>query len=134
MANEAVIVELLGDRGDVIQYTCADGTLIPKGTLLEMEDNRTVKAMSATDKPIAGIAAMEKVASDGSTTISVYTNGIFNMNCGTTNCTFGTEVTAEGAGNSVKDADTADMETGDVLGYAMESATSGQSVQIKVKK
>ena len=31
MADEAVVVELLGDRGDVVQYIVADGTAIAKG-------------------------------------------------------------------------------------------------------
>lgn len=77
MAHEATIIELLGNRGNPIRFNCADGTTIPKGTLLKITDPRTVVAHSALNDPFAGIAAMEKVANDGSTSISVYTCGIF---------------------------------------------------------
>lgn len=79
MANEAVIIELLGNGGDPIRFTCADGTTIAKGTVLELTDPRTVVACSGANTAIAGIAAAEKVANDGATTIAVYTNGIFDM-------------------------------------------------------
>jgi len=135
MADEAIIVELLGNRGDPIQYTCLDANAIPKGTVLELEDLRTVKVMSATDKPVAGIAAHEKVASDGSSTIGVYTNGIFKMVVGSTGCTVGSQVVSEsGTNNHIKDLDTLDSETGDVLGYALETGTNGETVLVRVMK
>ena len=134
MANEAIITDLLGNGGDPIEYTVSSTGTIPKGSLLELEDVRTVKVMSASDKPVAGIAAMEKSTDDETTTISVYTNCIAKMYAGTTGVTVGQQVVAEGAGNTVKNYDTLDSETGDVLGYALETATNGETVLIKVKK
>jgi len=134
MANELVIVELLGDRGDVIQYTCVDGTAIAKGTVLELEDLRTVKKVSAGDKPLAGVAAEEKVASDGRTSIGVYTNGIFKAVCEAGGATVGHMQVANDATNMLSDYDTLDNETGDVIGYALETATSGQTYLVRVKK
>lgn len=134
MANELVIVELLGDGGDPIEYTCLDNTGIAKGTVLELEDLRTVKKVSAANKPLAGVAAHEKVADDGSTTISVYTNGIFRAVCESEGATVGHMQVANDNTNMLADFDTLDNETGDVLGYALETATSAQTYLVRVKK
>jgi len=83
MANAnavAVIIELLGKpEGCPVRYACADGTGIPKGTLLKITDARLAIKTSADNDPFAGVAAFEKVASDGSTSITAYTHGIFDM-------------------------------------------------------
>ena len=82
----ATIIELLGQpKGCPIKYTCADGINISKGELLRLIDPRTVtagKLLSVTtvsQAPFAGIAAMDKLASDGSTAISVWTKGVFDI-------------------------------------------------------
>ena len=80
MANEAVIIELLGNGGDPVRYTVADGTGIAKGTLMQLSsDPRTITASSGDGEIFVGIAAAEKVANDGSTELAVYTNGIFDI-------------------------------------------------------
>ena len=79
MANEAVIIELLGNGGDPVRFTVANATTIEKGTLLKITDPRTAIATSADNDPFAGIAAAEKVASDGATSLAAYTHGIFDL-------------------------------------------------------
>lgn len=79
MANEAVIIELLGDRGDVVRFTCADATAIAKGTLCVITDPRTVAPSAADNGAFVGIACEEKVALDGQTSIGLYTHGIFDI-------------------------------------------------------
>lgn len=79
MAAEAVIIELLGNEGDPITVTVADGATIEKGTLLKISDPRTAAASSAASDTFIGIAAAEKVISDGSTTLAAYTHGIFDL-------------------------------------------------------
>ena len=87
MADEAVIIELLGNpKGEPLRFTCADAIGIEKGTLLRMVDPRTVtaaKLLSVStawgNRPFAGIANSEKVASDGQVTIGVWTKGIFDI-------------------------------------------------------
>lgn len=134
MANEVTIVELLGNGGDPIEYTCLDNTAIAKGTVMELEDARTVKKVSAGDKPLAGIAAHEKVADDGSTTISVYTNCIIRATAELTGATVGHQQVANDNTNMLGDFDTLDNETGDVIGYALETAASGATYLVRVKK
>lgn len=134
MANEAVIIELLGKAGDPINYTVADGNAIPKGTVLELEDERTAKVASGAGCVIAGIAASEKVASDGSTTLAVYTNGIFDLKCaagGT--ATLGSFVRAAAAtDNTITAATTLDNETGKAIGKSLATGVNNEVVAIRV--
>ena len=134
MTNEVIVVELLGNAGDPIEYTCAEAVTIPKGSVMELEDLRTVKQVSATDKPLAGIAAMEKVGGDGSTKISVLTNCIVKAVCEAGGATVGFSQTANDGTNTLADLDTLDGETGDVIGYALETATSGETYLVRIKK
>lgn len=134
MANEVVVADLLGNGGDPIQYTCADNTTILKGTVLELEDVRTVKKISADNKPIAGIAAHEKTADDGTTTISVLTNCIIKATAEATGATVGFDQVAHDATNMLGNGDAADADEGLVIGYALETATSGETYLVRVKK
>ena len=134
MANEAIIVELLGNKGDPVRYTCAEGTTIPKGTVLELTTPRTVKLASAVDTPLVGIAAQEKVGGDGATSISVYTNGIFQLKCATTQCEIGDQVSLAAADNTIALSSTLDLEKGWSLGYAMETIALGATGMVRINK
>jgi len=129
MANEpAVIIELLGNAGDPIRYTCA--TAIPKGTIVKLTSPRTVAASSADDEPIAGIAAME---SDGTeTSISVYTNGIFDLY--TADGVAVGAILAIDALNDVDEADANDLLQGSVVGQALETGGAGSTNAVRVLK
>ena len=127
MTNEAIIVELLGDQGDVVSYNVADGTAIAKGAILQLTDNRTAAA-SAADKPVAGIAASEKVASDGQLYLGCYTNGIFTLMDSGAGGAVGLSVVLGGA-NMVKSAATS--EDGRIFGKRF--ATAGASVAEEVR-
>lgn len=136
MTNEAVIVELLGNKGDPVRYTCADGTTILKGTLLELTTPRTVVANSDADRPFVGIAAMEKVADDGTTSISVYTHGIFQIMvlAGGTQAEIGDGVSLTNTENQVSLSDTLDNEKGYEVGYAIETIAVGEFGMVKIHK
>ena len=128
MADEAVIVELLGDEGDVIQFNVADGTGIAKGAILQLTDNRTAAA-SAADKVVAGIAATEKVASDGQITLGCYTNGIFDLKDSGAGGAFGLNVVLGGI-NTVKSAATS--EDGRIFGKRFATAGAGGTEEVRV--
>ena len=132
MADEAVIIELF-NGGRPIRYTVADDTTIEKGTLMEMTDPRTMKKISAVDKPIAGIAAAEKVANDGSTTLAVYTDGIFDLTLGGSATTvLGNDVVSNGSVNTVDTFDTLDGEKGYVIGKSLETGGNSEVVAVRV--
>ena len=134
MADEAIIVELLGNKGDPVRYTCDDTIRIEKGAVMELTSPRTVITNSAAGKPLVGIAASEKVADDGQTSIAVYTNGIFQLKCATTQCEIGQFVISAAAGNTVKVAATLDQETGWEIGTAMETIAIGNTGMVRVLK
>jgi predicted RecA/RadA family phage recombinase len=134
MANEAVIIELLGNMGDPIRYTVDNATAVVKGTIMKITDPRTAAATTAADEPIAGIAVSEKVANDGSTTLAVYTNGIFDLkdaNAG--GCTVGARVAIAGA-NTIDDADANDLLQNSTIGYSLETAAGAVVVAVRVLK
>ena len=74
MANELTLV---WRKSNPIPFTVADGTGIEKGALCKLTDPMTA-ALSATNYDvIAGVAASEKIASDGKTKLGMFRDGIF---------------------------------------------------------
>lgn len=132
MANEAVILQLLGNGGDVVRYTCASGTAITKGTILKLTDPCTAAACSAANDKFAGICAADKSGSDWTTTVSAYTNGIFDLYCDGTAITAGEHVSISGA-NIIKKYATLDFEKGQEIGTALETAALGTAETIAVR-
>ena len=96
-----------------------------------MTDNRTAIATSAANDICCGIAAAEKVASDGSTTISVYTNGIFDLKATAVGFTVGVPVVV-GAANEVTDAAAGDAELGRLIGHALATAGAAATEEVRV--
>jgi hypothetical protein len=134
MANEAVKVELTNSTGFQRRFTVADSAGIAKGSLLKLTDPRTAAQSDGTGDPIAGIAAMEKVAYDGSTSISVYTDGIFEMLASGAIILGQPVKSAANVANSVMAAYASSAASGaQVIGYCMETAADGETVNIRVR-
>ena len=134
MANEAVIIELLGKvPGTPVRYTVGAATAIPKGTLLKITDPRTVEATSADNNPFAGIAAEEYDTVSGSTSMSVYTSGIFDLltTNAAANVAAGERVSIADA-NTISKVDATDLLFSDV-GVALETAPNNVATVIAVK-
>lgn len=127
MADEAILRTRFSDPVDM---TCADGTAIPKGTLLELKDPRTVEIAGAND-PVFGIAARDKIASDGRTTIPVFIDGIFDMTDSGAGVTVGTAVAAAGS-NEVKTAVATDVGA-KTVGIALETAGANEVFQVLLR-
>lgn len=108
-----------------IMMTCANATAIAKGQCLKLTNPFTVAATAAGDDIFGGIAAEEKIASDGKTMIAVYRRGIFKVEAGTTAVTAGLPVKIE-ANNEFTDALANNSDLGYVWGKALETATNGQ--------
>jgi hypothetical protein len=85
----------------------------------------TVSLSSGANELFGGIAAEEKIASDGKTKIAVYRHGIFKVEAGTSGVTVGKQVVLE-AKNELTDYTTLDGEKGEAFGYALETATNGE--------
>lgn len=118
MASETVLIV---ETEPPIMFTCAEATGIEKGAILKLTDPMTASLADGDDDVIAGIAAEEKIASDGKTKIAVYRRGIFKGLAGgaiTIGCALGTYATT-GATNELHALGAA----GDnMLGTALEAA------------
>lgn len=130
MVNEAVACNLGPLGGNCKRFTVADGTTILKGTILAMTDPRTAIATSSTGQVIAGIASMDKLASDGSTEISVYTEGDFDLNASGA-ITVGAPIYAL-AYNEVALAPLS-ASGAQIIGYALETATDNETIQCRIR-
>ncbi len=131
MANEAIIVELPRNIHPV-RRTCADGTTIEKGCLLALSDPNTVAASSGVDE-WGGIAAAEKVANDGATSIACHLHGVFDLTLapGAT-CTVGEQVCLSGA-NLIRAATEAEVQLGQFLGNAEEAGSSSEIIRCRLR-
>ena len=128
MANEAV---LMTDYSLPVNYTVADGNAITKGALLELQDLNTAIAVTGADVAIAGIAAVDKIASDGVTQLAVYKGGDFKMYL-SGSVTVGEPLSASASpANSVHRA-IAGLSGSKVLGYALETGATGETIKVRL--
>lgn len=111
-----------------IPMTCANATGIPKGTLLKLADLNTVAASNGDVDVIAGVAAEEKIASDGKVKIAVYRGGYFIATAGGT-CTVGKTLmsySSTGDANDLIDGSNAALYS-KCIGIALETAADGET-------
>lgn len=133
MANEAVKVELYDySTGKQRRFTVADGTAITKGAILKMTDPRTAALSDGVADVPAGIAAAAKEASDGATSISVWTDGIFDLKASGA-ITVGQKVVSS-IDNYVRAATDAQCQSSYalIIGTALETATAGEVINVRV--
>ena len=123
--------ESSGHGGVIQDYTVADGTGIEKGTLLKVSDPRTAAASDGEADPCAGVAAREKIASDGRTQLAVYKKGYFQANASGA-IIMGAPLISAGEVNQVKAATTADHSGAQIIGYSEETAADGEDVIIRL--
>jgi len=129
MANEAILRDRLEDA---IDFTVADGTGIEKGAILQLTDPRTAIAPTSAGVACAGIAAREKIASDGRTRLAVYRKGIFDMYASGA-ITVGEPVMIATTGtniNCVKAAGGITASGAVIIGHALETAADQETFQV----
>ena len=124
MALEAV---LMTQFMPPVPFTCADGNGIPKGSLLEISDPDTVTITNGDTDPIIGIAAEEKIASDGKTKIAVHLTGIFKGFAGAAGVTAGQAIISDTGTGAANELVNADVNSEHIVGRALETATDTQS-------
>lgn len=136
MTNEVKKVELTNGDGFPRRYTVASNVAITKGTILALTDARTAIAASATGQPIAGIAAMAKSATDNSTSISVWTDGVFEA-IASSAVTAGAAVMSAGIGgtNYVIDAEATCVAASGaaIIGYALGTGSDEETINIRIR-
>ena len=130
MALEATLVF---ETGLPIPMQCANGTGIEKGAILKLSDPFTVATADGDTDAVGGIAAEEKIANDGKTTIAVYREGIFKGFAGAAGVTVGMGIITDvgtGAANELVDAD---VNSEHIVGIALETKTDTQSFLFELK-
>ncbi len=134
MANEATIIELLGDEGNVLDFTIYNVEAIPKGTICMLSGAGTRQASKSLNSgPVqvfAGIAATEKEASDGQTRLGLYTQGIFYLTA-SGDIARGASVGISGA-NKVTAITEAQSISGAGVGTALTANTDGNKVEVAI--
>lgn len=128
MTNEAIIRDRLDSA---INFTVADGTGITKGAVLKLTDPRTASASDGAGDVIAGIAARDKIASDGRTSLSVFRKGIFDM-VASGAISVGSSVASAGAVNQVLTTVGTAYSGAAIIGQALETASDGEVFQVYV--
>ena len=128
MANEATLVFELETP---IPFTVANATGIEKGALLAMTDPMTAILVSADGtEAIAGVAAEEKIASDGKTKIGVYRRGIFKMLAGGA-ITVGESVISNGS-TLANEVITAAVNSENIVGIALETVADTETFLVEL--
>lgn len=131
MANEATLIV---ETELPINMTCANATGIEKGTLLKLTDPNTAIINSGFNDTVAGIAAAEKIASDGVTKIPVYRGGIFKVTLSGA-CTVGDSLILVKAANKVQNLDikVKDLMSGaNIIGHALETGADGETILLEL--
>lgn len=134
---------VLNNDSDIHYFTVNDNASIDKGSLIVLtSDPRTATAHSGLNRgevPL-GIAVMDKVSGDGSTTIAVRTRGIVDMVADGA-ITLGDLVAPGSAANDVTSIAGADWGSGqsmsigilrNVIGRCLETASDNEVVAIKL--
>lgn len=133
MTNEVSPVE---GPYEVHDWTVASGTAIPKYTLCMISGSRTAAASSGTSPPFAGVANSDKSVSDGdvSTELGLAETGTFLMKAALSGVaiTEGMIVSLSGS-NLIKQATSAELLTGDVVGKALQGIAADATAEGEVK-
>lgn len=119
----ARLVTLLGNAGDPITYTVDETIAVPKGTIMKISASPQTAAAATTDGEfVCGIASVEVVANVGTTTLAVWTHGVFELDTKAGEAmTLGKGIKIDGA-NTVAVADSDTIETaGECFGRALET-------------
>lgn len=120
MTNEHVLVF---ETELPIPMTCANATGIEKGAMLTLSDPMTAATKTVSNALVAGIAAEEKIASDGKTQLAVYRSGIFKA-VASGSITVGDSLT--GSSSATNLLETSKVNNENVWGIALETAANAE--------
>lgn len=130
MANELV---LMIETEVPLTMTCADGTGIEKGAVLKLADPFTASTSDGDTDVVAGVCAVEKIASDGVTSVSVFRGGIFKAVAGVAGVTAGHSVITDSSTSAANRLVNSDVNSENIFGVALETATTGETFLVELK-
>ena len=115
-----------------VAYTCADGAGIEKGAVLMLSDLNTVATATGDGDSVAGIAAEEKIASDGKVKIAVYEEGTFKGYAGAAGVTAGQGIETDVGTGAANELVVIAAAEDNCVGTALETATDGETFLFKL--
>ena len=124
MALECVLIH---ETEIPIPMTVADGVAITKGSVLVLSDLNSAATTTGDNDACAGIAAEDKVASDGKTKLGVYKRGIFKGFAGAAGVTVGKGLITDTATGAANELVNADVNSENIVGRALETAADTES-------
>jgi len=131
MANEAT---LLKETALPVSFTVAEGAGIEKGAILKLTDPMTAALADGDEDDVAGIAAEEKIASNGQTKLAVYRQGEFKVTASGSITAGDTVAThASSGGSNVVAVATASAVGGKTLGIALETVSEGETFRMELR-
>jgi len=128
----ALELTLITELEPPVSFTCAEATGIAKGSLLKIADPNTVSQSGGDNDAVIGVAAEEKIASDGNTQIAVWLRGIFTGTAGLAGVTAGNGVISDSNTGDDNELVNADATSNNCLGIALETATDLQTFKLLV--
>ncbi|MAF42897.1 MAG: hypothetical protein CMI54_01835 [Parcubacteria group bacterium] len=129
----ALETTLVYKTGQAIPFTVANGTGIEKGAVLKLTDPMTAATTTGDTDACAGIAASEKIASDGKVKLGVFREGIFRGFAGAAGVTAGQGIITDTSTGAANELVNADVNSENIVGVALETATDGQSFLFELK-
>jgi hypothetical protein len=117
----------------IVRRTCASGTGIPKGTLVQISSSpNTVTATSGDHQVFGGITTEEKVATETDiVSIACALDGVWDIDTTAAAIAVGILVDVGGA-NSVVAAADADFEAGTLVGRAEEVRDGSNRIRVRL--
>ncbi len=129
----ALETTLIVETAPPIQFTVANGTGIEKGAVLKLSDPMTAATTTGDTDAVAGIAAEEKIASDGKTKLAVYREGIFKGYAGAAGVVVGMGIITDTATGAANELVVADINSEHIVGIALETAADGETFLFELK-
>lgn len=131
MVSGAIILQKYGDGGDPIRYTVAAGVAVTKGDMWRLIDPVSASGANfAAVNPGVGIAAADKSASDGATSVAFFTNVRADI-VASGAISIGAPVTLV-AENMVRTA-TVIASGASIFGWPLETASDNERVAVRVR-
>ena len=123
MADEALNITLLGNKGDCIEIIVDDTIAIPKNTLMQLTSSpKTCTATDGANQIFLGILKEEKVANSGIVKVSLITHCIADLTCGAgETMVLGTLVDTGAAANEVDTVGAVNAVEDPHVGIALET-------------
>jgi len=108
-----------------VTMNATDGVGIEKGAVLKLTNPNTASLSNGDTDACGGIAQSEKIASDGTASVSVYKGGIFEGTAGIAGVTVGSAIITDSSTSGANRLVNADVNSENIVGRCLQTATSG---------